>query len=87
MILLLLLLLLFLLLLLLLLSILYSVIVITGCPKKNTPQFLLIRDGFKKEKKKKLMEFSVKLAGWVLDAPDWGYREEWRGSHKGEKTR
>ena len=26
-----------------------------------------LRDGFKK--KKKLMEFSIKLAGWVLDAP------------------
>ena len=25
-----------------------------------------LRDGFKK---KKLMEFSIKLAGWVLDAP------------------
>ena len=29
--------------------------------------FALLRDGFKKEKKK-LMEFSIKLAGWVLDA-------------------
>ena len=28
---------------------------------------LSVRDGFKK--KKKLMEFSIKLAGWVLDAP------------------
>ena len=27
-----------------------------------------VRGGFKK-KKKKLMEFSIKLAGWVLDAP------------------
>ena len=27
---------------------------------------LRVRDGFKK--KKKLMEFSIKLAGWVLDA-------------------
>ena len=27
-----------------------------------------VRGGFKKEEKK-LMEFSIKLAGWVLDAP------------------
>ena len=25
--------------------------------------------------KKKLIEFSIKLAGWVLDAPGWGYQE------------
>ena len=38
---------------------------------------VVVRDGVKKpglfgvvsKKKKKLMEFSIKLAGWVLDAP------------------
>ena len=34
---------------------------------KDCQKKVLIRGGFKK--KKKLMEFSIKLAGWVLDAP------------------
>ena len=29
----------------------------------------LAKGRFQKKKKKKLMEFSIKLAGWVLDAP------------------
>ena len=34
----------------------------------NQKTIISIRGGFKK-KTKKLMEFSIKLAGWVLDAP------------------
>ena len=33
----------------------------------NNPKAPNVRDGFKK--KRKLMEFSIRLAGWVLDAP------------------
>ena len=33
---------------------------------KSTRTGILIRDGFKK---KKLMKFSIKLAGWILNTP------------------
>ena len=36
------------------------------CPDNNCPHF--IKGRFQK-KEKKLMEFSIKLAGWVLNAP------------------
>ena len=40
-----------------------------GIPLRGHYCQLLLRDGLKKRKEKKLMEFSIKLAGWVLDAP------------------
>ena len=36
-------------------------------PFKCISKIMAASDGF--QKKKKLMEFSIKLAGWVLDAP------------------